>query len=339
MSGTFFSMLQEPHHSHDHDHGHSHGAIDPTIATTERGVWAVKWSFVGLCITALLQVWVVWLSGGVALLADTIHNFGDAATALPLGVAFLLARRAASRRFTYGYGRAEDLAGAIIIALILFSAVVTGYQSVDHLLHPQSLAYPAAVACAAIIGFIGNETVAVFRLRVGRQIHSAALIADGHHARVDGWTSLAVLVGAVGTWLGYPVLDPIVGLLITTAIARIVWQSAAALFTRLLDGVDPRIVDEIRHGVANAKGVEAVSEVRARWLGHRLHAEVNVAVHPNLEVSQGHAVAVEARHQLLHHLPYLENAIIHVDPAHVSGEEHHRIIHHAHDGLPVHSHA
>jgi cation diffusion facilitator family transporter len=332
-------MLQEDHHIHNHGHGHAHGALDPTIAATESGLWVVKWSFVGLCITALLQVSVVWLSGSVALLADTIHNLGDAATALPLGVAFLLARRAPSRRFTFGYGRAEDLAGVIIVALILFSAVVAGYQAVDRLLHPQSLAYPAAVAGAAIVGFIGNEAVAVLRLKVGRRIHSAALIADGHHARVDGWTSLAVLVGAVGTWLGYPVLDPIVGLLVTAAIARIVWQSAASVFTRLLDGVDPRIVDEIRHGVAKAKGVEAVSDVRARWLGHRLHAEVNVAVHSNVAVSQGHAVAVEARHRLLHHLPYLENAIIHVDPAHVSGEEYHRIIHHAHDGLPVHSHA
>jgi len=325
-------------HDHSHGHGHTHGAVDPSIATTEHGIWAVKWSFVGLSITALLQVFVVWLSGSVALLADTIHNFGDAATALPLWVAFLLARRPPSRRFTYGYGRAEDLAGVIIVGLILFSAVLAGYQAVDRLLHPQALAYPAAVAGAAIIGFIGNETVAVFRIRVGRQIHSAALIADGHHARVDGWTSLAVLAGAVGTWLGYPLLDPIVGLFITAAIGRIVWQSAASVFARLLDGVDPRIVDEIRHGVAHAEGVEAVSEVRARWLGHRLHAEVNVAVRPNLSVSQGHAVAVEARHQLLHHLPYLENAIIHVDPAHVTGENHHPIIDHVHDGLPAHSH-
>jgi divalent metal cation (Fe/Co/Zn/Cd) transporter len=294
-------------HRHRHDHrGHTHGAIDPGIAATERGIWAVKWSFVGLGLTALLQVFVVWLSGSVALLADTIHNFGDAATALPLWAAFLLARQPPSRRFTYGYGRAEDLAGVVIVALILLSAVVAGHEALGRLLEPRAMTYPTAVAGAAIVGFIGNEAVAVFRLQVGRQIHSAALIADGLHARVDGWTSLAVLAGVVGTWLGYPIVDPIVGLLITLAIARI---------------------------------VEAVSDVRARWLGHRLHAEVNVAVRPSLSVSQGHAVAVAARHQLLHDLPFLENAIIHVDPLHASGEEHHRIIRHAHDGLPVHSHA
>ena len=327
------------HHHQRHDHGHTHGAIDPSIATTERGIWAVKWSFVGLCITALLQVVAVWLTGSVALLADTIHNFGDAATALPLAVAFLLARRPPSQRFTYGYGRAEDLAGVIVVALIFLSAVVAGYEVVGRLLQPQPLAHPAAVASAAIMGFVGNEAVAVFRLRVGRQIHSAALIADGHHARVDGWTSLAALAGAPGTWLGYPIVDPIVRLLITAAMGRIVWQSAALIFARLLDGVDPSIVDELRHGVAHVEGIEAVSEVRARWLGHRLHTEVNVAVRPTLSVSQGHAVAVEVRHQLLHHLPYLENAIIHVDPAHASGEDHHRIFHHAHDVLPAHSHA
>ncbi len=332
-------MSQQEHRRHGHEHGHTHGIVDPSIAATERGLWAVKWSFVGLCTTALLQGFVVWLSGSVALLADTIHNIGDAATALPLWVAFLLARRPPSRRFTYGYGRAEDLAGVAIVALILLSAAVAGYEASTRLLDPQPMAYPAAVAAAAIIGFVGNEAVAVFRIRVGRQIHSAALIADGQHARVDGWTSLAVLAGAAGAWLGYAIIDPIVGLLITAAIAHIVWQSASLVFARLLDGVDPGILDEIRHGVAHAEGVEAVSDVRARWLGHRLHAEVNIAVRPTLSVSQGHAVAVEARHRLLHHLPHLENAIIHVDPSHASGEKHHRIINHMHDALPAHSHA
>lgn len=325
-------------HNHSHEHGHTHGVVDPDIVATDRGIWAIKWSFIGLLITALLQAFVVWISGSVALLADTIHNFGDAATALPLWVAFLMARWPASRRFTYGFGRVEDLAGIFIVGLILFSAVIAGYLAVERLLDPQPLAYPGVIAGAAIIGFIGNEAVAVFRLRVGRQIHSAALIADGYHARVDGWTSLAVLAGAIGAWLGYALVDPIVGLLITLAIARIVWQSAAAIFSRMLDGVDPETIDEIRHGAAHATGVEHVSEVRARWLGHRLHAEVNVAVQSSLSVSEGHTVAVEVRHQLLHRLPYLENAVIHIDPAHAVGESHHRIAQHTHDGLPEHSH-
>jgi cation diffusion facilitator family transporter len=207
------------------------------------------------------------------------------------------------------------------------------------LIHPEPLAYPTAVAVAAIIGFIGNEAVAVFRLRVGEQIHSAALIADGHHARVDGRTSLAVLAGAMGAWLGYPIVDPIVGLLITAAIGRIVWQSAILVFGRLLDRVDQGIVDEIRNSAGNTEGVEAVSEVRARWLGHSLHAEINVAVRPALSVSEGHAVAVRVRHRLLHDLPYLQNAIIHVDPLDASGEAHHRINQLSHELPPSSIHA
>src|SRR5215212_5660321 len=275
---------EEHHHGHG-DHGHTHGAVAPTIATSERGIWAVKWSFVGLLATALLQLAVVLLSGSVALLSDTIHNFGDAATAVPLGIAFALTRLGASRRFTFGYGRVEDLAGVMVVLIILFSAGVAAY-----------------------------------------------------HARSDGWTSLAVLAGATGVWLGYPLADPVVGLLIAAAILGIVWQSGKAVFTRLLDGVEPEAVEEIRHAACEVPGVEDVSEIRARWLGHRLHAEVNVAVAPALSVAEGHAIAREVNHQLLHHLSYLSRAVIHVDPVQEAGEDHHRVAAHSHDGLPTHSH-
>ncbi|GAB4563375.1 MAG: cation diffusion facilitator family transporter [Anaerolineae bacterium] len=319
-------------------HGHTHGVVDPSILTTERGIWAIKWSFAGLMLTALLQVIIVWLSGSVALLADTIHNFGDAATAIPLWIAFALARRPPTRRFTYGLGRVEDLAGVAIVFTILFSAIVAGYQSIQRLIHPQEISYVGAVAVASLIGFIGNEAVAVFRVRVGREIGSAALIADGYHARVDGLTSLAVLLGALGVWAGFPLADPIVGLAITLAILRIVWESATAVFTRLLDGIDPAILEEITHALEHVPGVEEVSDVRVRWIGHRLHAEVNIAVDPELTVRRAHEIACEARHQLLHHLRYLSNATIHVDPVDGSGEAFHRVEQHAHDNLPLHSH-
>jgi cation diffusion facilitator family transporter len=320
---------EHPHvHTHGHgEHGHTHGAVDPTIATSERGIWAIKWSFVGLMVTALLQLVVVLMSGSVALLSDTIHNFGDAATAVPLGIAFALTRLGVSRRFTFGYGRVEDLAGVLIVLIILFSAVVAGYQAVERIINPQPIGMLWAVAVASLVGFIGNEAVAVFRIRVGRD-----------HARTDGWTSLAVLAGAIGVWLGYPLADPIVGLLIAAAILVIVWQSGKAVFTRMLDGVEPEVVDEITHAACEVDGVEEVSEVRARWLGHRLHAEVNVAVDPELSVAEGHAIAREVNHRLLHHLSYLSGAVIHVDPAQEAGEEHHRIGSHSHDGLPTHSH-
>ena len=330
-------------HQHTHlsghgEHGHTHGAVDPTIATSERGIWAIKWSFVGLMATALLQLIVVLMSGSVALLSDTIHNFGDAATAIPLSIAFALTRLGTSRRFTFGYGRVEDLAGVIAVLIILFSAVVAGYQAVERLIDPQPIGMLWAVAGASVVGFLGNEAVAVFRIRVGREIGSAALVADGYHARTDGWTSLAVLAGAAGVWLGYPLADPLVGLLIAAAILVIVWQSGKAVFTRLLDGVEPGALEEVRHAASHVPGVEEVSEVRARWLGHRLHAEVNVAVDPDLSVAEGHAIAREVNHQLLHHLSYLSGAVIHVDPVQEAGEEHHRIPAHSHDSLPTHSH-
>jgi len=322
----------------DDSHGHTHGAIDAIVFTTRRGIWAIKWSFAGLFATAALQVIVVVLSGSVALLADTIHNFGDAATAIPLWVAFTLVRRKRSKRFTYGYGRLEDLAGVAIIVTIAASAIIAGYESIDRIFHPRTVELLWTVVVASVVGFAGNEAVAQFRIKVGKEIGSAALVADGYHARVDGLTSLAVLFGAVGVWLGFPLADPIVGLLITAAIFRIVWDSGKSVFTRLLDGVDPDVVDEIEHAVVHAPGVQAVSEVRVRWLGHRLHAEVNIAVSPEVSVEEGHDIAVEARHRLLHHLRYLSNATIHVDPVNASGEDYHRFEEHTHDGFATHSH-
>lgn len=319
------------------DHNHTHGAVDPLLLTTRRGIWAVKWSFLGMAATALFQIVIVVLSGSVALLADTIHNFGDATTAIPLWIAFRLAQRKATRRFTYGYGRVEDLAGVMVVLAILLSAAGAGYVSVDRLFHPEPVSHLGAVMAASIIGFLGNEAVAIFRIRVGREIGSAALVADGYHARADGLTSLAVLFGAIGVWLGYPLADPIVGFVITLMILRLVWESGRTVFARMLDAIDPQVVEEIEEAVKQTPGVCEVTEVRVRWSGHWLYAEVNIAVHPELSVERGHEIAKEARHQLLHHLRYLSNATIHVDPVGASGEAHHRITGHEHGG-PTHSH-
>jgi cation diffusion facilitator family transporter len=333
-------MSDYPHdHSHGDGHGHAHGIVDPSITTSDRGMWAIKWSFAGLAATAALQLFVVLISGSVALLADTIHNFADAATAIPLAVAFWFGRKKPTARFTFGYGRVEDLAGVAIVVTILASAIVAGYESIQRLLHPQEVSYLWAVIAASMVGFLGNESVAIFRIRIGREINSAALIADGYHARVDGWTSLAVLFGAVGVWLGYPLADPTVGLLITAAIFGIVLQSGKSIFIRMLDGAEPDIIDEIRHTALHVAQVKEVTEVRARWLGHRLHVELNIAVEPQLTIAQAHSIAAEVRHQLLHHLDYLSLVVIHVDPVGQSGEAHHRIAAHIHDGLPMHSHS
>ncbi len=316
----------------------THGAIDPSILASRRGIWAVKWSFFGLIVTALFQAAIVSLSGSVALFADTIHNIGDAATAVPLWIAFRLARRKPSNRFTYGYGRLEDLAAVAVVLTILFSAIIACYESINRFSHPQTVTHLWAVIVASIVGFLGNEAVAQFRMKVGQEIGSAALIADAYHARVDGLTSLAVLLGAVGVWLGYPMADPIVGILITVAILRIVWESARSVFPRLLDGVDPEVIDEIRHSVNHLSRVREVSEVRVRWLGHRLQAEVNITVDGGLSVEKGHEIGLEVQHQLLHQLKYLSHATVHVDPATASGEIHHRILEHTHGEISAHSH-
>jgi cation diffusion facilitator family transporter len=334
-------MATPTHHSHDPadtDHGHTHGNLDPSLMTTERGMWAVKWSLIGLLVTAVLQVVVVALSGSVALLADTIHNFGDGLTAVPLWIAFTLARRRPNKQFTYGYGRVEDLAGVTIVLMILISAAVAGYESVNRFFNPQEVRNLWMVVAASVIGFIGNEAVALFRIKVGREINSAALIADGNHARIDGLTSLAVLIGAIGVWLGFPLADPIVGLLITVAILKILWDSARSIFTRTLEGVDPQIVDQIERTASRVSGVEEVTSVRARWLGHRLQTELHITVDAHLTVEQGHAIASEVRHQLLHALNYLSLITVHIDPTGTSGEENHAIKEHEHDGLPLHSH-
>ncbi|MBM3941024.1 MAG: cation transporter [SAR202 cluster bacterium] len=328
-------------HGHQHHHGpggHMHGVVDPTIATTSRGIWAIKWSFVALMVTGFLQVTVVVVSGSVALLADTVHNFADAFTAVPLAIAFLFARRLPSKRFTYGYGRVEDLAGMLIVAMIAFSAAVAIYQSIDRLLNPRPLEHVLIVAAAGAVGFVGNELVAAFCIRVGRQINSAALIADGYHARVDGFTSLAVLAGAIAVWLGMPIADPLAGLVIGALIIKVVWESAASVFTRALDGVDPRIVEEIAHVAGHVPQLLGMSDVRARWLGHHLEAELHVTMAPNTNVRDAHAIAVEVQHQLMHAMPFISQVTVHVDPIGQAGIVRHHIGPHEHDGLHLHAH-
>ena len=310
-------------HGHDHGHGHRHAGIDPSLAGSERGLWALKWSLGLLGLTALFQVVIVVISGSVALLADTIHNFGDALTAIPLGAAFILSRRPPTRRFPYGLHRTEDLAGLIIVGLILFSAAVAAYESIRRLIEPVEPSALGWVFVAGIVGFLGNEAVAIFRIRVGRQIGSAALIADGKHARIDGLTSLAVVAGAIAVWLGAPIADPLVGLAISVAILRIVWNSAKDIGERMLDGIDPAVTAQIEQVAGQTKGVERVSEVRARWLGHVIRADVNIAVRDDTSLPAAHEVAKQVRQDLKEKVEFLGEALVHVDPLSDAGEQQH----------------
>ena len=311
---------------------HSHDAadrVDSALESSARGLWALKVSLFGLGATALFQLVIVFISGSVALLADTVHNFSDALTAVPLGIAFLLGRRAASRRYTYGYGRAEDLAGLFIVLMIALSAGVAGWQSVQRLLDPRPVEQIGWVLVAAVVGFLGNEAVAIFRIRVGKEIGSAALVADGYHARTDGLTSLAVLFGALGVLFGFPLADPLIGLAITVAILFVLKGAAVQVWRRLMDASDPGMIERFEREAAAVAGVEAVEGVRLRWLGHRLEADLTVVVNEELSTRDAHAVAEAVRRALFHAEPKLATAIIHVDPCgHAGGQSHAVTAHH-----------
>lgn len=299
---------------HRHDAADS---IDSALESSRKGVRAVKISLAVLLATAVAQLLIVILTGSVALLADTIHNFSDALTAVPLWIAFVLARRPPSKRFTYGLGRAEDVAGLFIVLMIAVSAVVAGYESVRRLFNPHDITHVWVVLAAGIVGFAGNELVAVYRIRVGRQIGSAALIADGLHARADGFSSLAVSVGAIGVLAGFPLADPIVGLVITVAILVVLKGAATEVFRRLLDGVDPSLVHRAERSLHASPGVEAIDSVQLRWIGHRLHAETSLRVDPRLDLDAAQVIGQQARDRLRHDVPQIAEATVHVGPAEV----------------------
>jgi cation diffusion facilitator family transporter len=324
----------EHEHEHGHEHGHGHGwwaklthvltphshdsadSLDPALESSARGIRAVKISLVGLGITAVLQLLVVMVSGSVALLADTIHNFSDALTAVPLWIAFVLGRRAATRRYTYGYGRAEDLAGLFVIAMIALSAVVAGWEAVNRLLDPAPVDNLAWVAVAGLLGFLGNEAVALFRIREGKAIGSAALTADGYHARTDGLTSLAVLVGAGGVAVGWNWADPVIGLVITAAILMVLRTAARDVFRRLMDGVDPTLVEQAEATVAAVPGVGAVRRLRMRWIGHEVHADLDLDVAASLSLRAAHDIAQQVAGELRRTVPRLTVAVVHASPSH-----------------------
>jgi cation diffusion facilitator family transporter len=293
------------------------------MEASAEGMRALWISLAVLAATAALQAVVVAFSGSVALLGDTLHNAADALTAVPLAIAFVVGRRPPNRRYTYGYGRAEDLAGVAIVVIIAASSALAAYESVTRLAHPHRVSNLAAVAAAAVVGFAGNELVARYRIRVGRKIGSAALVADGLHARTDGFTSLAVLVGAGGVALGWDWADPVVGLLITVAILAVLRQAAREIYRRLMDAVDPALVDQAERALRAVPGVLDVGQVRLRWIGHQLRAECEIVVDPAGTAVASHQTAVAAEHALLHALPRLSAALVHADPQPAPGTDYH----------------
>jgi cation diffusion facilitator family transporter len=275
---------------------------------------ALRISLGVLALTASIELGITALSGSVALLGDTVHNFADALTAVPLGLAFWLGRRPATRRYTYGYGRAEDLAGIFIVAVIATTSAFTAYAAIHRLVHPVTIHRVGLVMAAGVVGFLGNELVARYRIRVGRRIGSAALVADGHHARTDAITSLAVVLGAIGVAAGFPAADPIMALLITLALLGVLRTATRDIYRRLMDSVDPLLVDQIERVLAGVDGVDQVETVRIRWVGHALQAEATIVSDGQLSLAEAHAITEVAHHRLLHVIPRLTEALIHSDP-------------------------
>lgn len=318
--GGLWGLLRSVFSTHNHDAGES---VDAALAASAQGVRALKISLGALAVTATFQVVIVVVSGSVALLGDTIHNFADALTAIPLGVAFVLGRRRPTTRYTYGYGRAEDLAGIFIVGMIALSATVAAWESGQRLLHPHDVRNIGWVIVAGVVGFIGNEVVAVYLIRVGRKIGSAALVADGLHARTDGLTSLAVVAGAVGVALGWRLADPIVGLVITVAILGVLRSAVRDIYRRLMDSVDPELVERVTAALTTTPGIEGVEAVRIRWVGHELRAEADIVSDCDLTLTGAHDIAEEAHHRLLHQIPRLAQATIHTSPCRHDGRDHH----------------
>lgn len=295
-----------------HDHSHSDLAGDRAFLDNRLAVRTVWIALIALGLTTALQIVIYIASGSVALLADTVHNLGDALNSIPLLFAFYVARRAANKRYTYGYGRLEDIAGVFIVISIGFSAAYIIYESVQRLLNPLPLANLEWIALASLVGFVGNELVALMQIRVGRRIGSDAMIADGQHALIDGLTSLAVLIAVIGTLIGVPILDPIVGVVIGFAIVGITWNAIKAVWYRMMDAVDPHLVAHVEAHARGVDGVEEVLALRLRWVGHRMYGVMKVAVAADTTLEASGEIVQAIQHEAQHVIPQLEELTVQV---------------------------
>ena len=296
-------------HSHDHDAGRQ-----LVLDSGAEGIRATKISLLALGATALFQAAIVVISGSVALFSDTLHNVTDALTAIPLWIAFSIGRRRPTTRYTYGFHRLEDVAGLVIVAAIGLSAILVIWESVNRLFEPRLIDHIPWVIVAGVIGALGNEFVARYRIKVGRSIGSEALVTDGQHARTDAMTSLAVVVAAIGAALGAAWVDPVAGLVVGLGILWLLVRSARRMSRRMLDGIEPEIVGQVDSTIRSVEGVRDLADLRVRWQGHRLRVTASVCVNPDLTVRAGHDIALDVEHTLHHRYSFPVVAVIHIDP-------------------------
>jgi cation diffusion facilitator family transporter len=327
------SQHEHEEHTHDHDHdehahGHEHGKVDADLYGNRAGLRAVQISTAGMFLVAAIQFAIAWIGGSAGLFADALHNFGDVFTTIALWIAFVISNRAANQRYTYGYYRAEDLAGIFIVLVIIASAIASAVESIQKLTSGNIPTQIYLSMAAALIGVAGNELLAQYKISVGKRINSVSLIADGHHSRIDGLTSLAAFIGLIGVQLGFPKADPIAGIVITIVIVTVVFSTSRGVLQRLLDAVDPHVVPSIVTTATAVPGVEEVTDVRARWVGHTLHVVMNIEVDAELTLSKAHAIAEEVRHRLFHDVRGISEVVVHTDPSSASGDHHQEMAHH-----------
>jgi len=327
---------EKHNHDHDHDehahdehaHGHEHGKVDADLYGNRAGLRAVQISTAGMFLVAAIQFAIAWIGGSAGLFADALHNFGDVFTTIALWIAFVISNRATNQRYTYGYYRAEDLAGIFIVLVIIASAIASAVESIQKLTSGNIPTQIYLSMAAALIGVAGNELLAQYKISVGKRINSVSLIADGHHSRIDGLTSLAAFIGLIGVKLGFPKADPIAGIVITIVIVTVVFSTSRGVLQRLLDAVDPHVVPSIVTTATAVPGVEEVTDVRARWVGHTLHVVMNIEVDAELTLSKAHAIAEEVRHRLFHDVKGISEVVVHTDPSSASGDHHQEMAHH-----------
>ncbi len=316
------------HEQDEHGHGHEHAKVDADLYGNRAGLRAVQISTAGMFLVSAIQFAIAWIGGSAGLFADALHNFGDVFTTVALWIAFVISNRAANQRYTYGYYRAEDLAGIFIVLVIIASATASAIESVQKLINGNIPTQIYLSMAAALVGVAGNELLAQYKISVGKRINSVPLVADGQHSRIDGLTSLAAFVGLVGVKLGFPKADPIAGIVITIVIVTVVYSTSRSVLQRLLDGVDPHIVPTIITVALAVPGVETVTDVRARWVGHTLHVVMSIELDAELTLSKAHAIAEEVRHRLFHDVKGISEVLIHTDPSSASGDHHQEMAHH-----------
>ncbi len=313
-SGNILVKLAQALHlpGFTHDHSHSDLAGDAAFLDNQLAIRTVWIALVALGLTTALQVFIYAASGSVALLADTVHNLGDALNSIPLLIAFYFARRAANRRYTYGYGRLEDIAGIFIVISIGFSAAYILIESFQKLVEAKPLQNLEWIALASLVGFLGNELVAIMQIRVGRRIGSDAMIADGQHARIDGLTSLAVLIAVLGTLIGLPILDPIVGIVIAFAIVGITWNAIKAIWYRMMDAVDPHLVEHLE---AHISPLATIKTLRLRWVGHRMYGALTVQAPADTTMAASQEIIRAIQDEARSLIPQLDELTVQVELA------------------------